>query len=182
MQRVLVIGSGGAGKSTFAAQLARATGLPLVHLDAVYWRTGWVKTPKAQWAAVVEAMIREPRWIIDGNYGGTLELRRAACDTVVFLDRPRLLCLARVVKRFVRFRKQSRPDVTPGCPDRITMEFLWWIWGYPRRRRPEIMSWLARMRAIHDVQVLRTDADVEEFLRRTDRDADSGRSPNREGM
>jgi adenylate kinase family enzyme len=93
MQRVLVMGSGGAGKSTFARGLAERTGLPLVHLDALYWRAGWVEPEREAWARTVEGLLGEARWILDGNYGGTMERRMEACDTVVFLDPPRTLCL-----------------------------------------------------------------------------------------
>ena len=89
MRRVLVIGSGGAGKSRFAVALGRRLGLPVIHLDAHFWHAGWVETPAAEW--------RERRWrswsageawVMDGNYGGTMAQRLATCDTVIFLDLP----------------------------------------------------------------------------------------------
>src|SRR5215208_1590330 len=99
-RRVLVIGSGGAGKSTLAARIAERSGLPLVHLDALYWRAGWVEAPKDEWARIVERLIAEPAWVMDGNYSGTLERRVAVADLVVFLDLPRLVCLTRIVRRW----------------------------------------------------------------------------------
>jgi adenylate kinase family enzyme len=164
MQRVLVIGSGGAGKSTLARRLAERTGLPLVHLDAVYWRAGWVETPKQEWASTVETMLAEERWIMDGNFGGTLERRLEACDTVVFLDMPRLLCLWRVLARRVRMHGRSRPDMAAGCEERISWEFLGWIWTYPAERRPKILDRLARLRAEQRAVVLRSPREVERFL------------------
>jgi adenylate kinase family enzyme len=77
MRRVLVIGSGGAGKSTFATRLAQLTGLPLFHLDALYWKPGWVETPKEVWSRTMGQLIAGARWVMDGNYGGTLEQRLA---------------------------------------------------------------------------------------------------------
>lgn len=71
MRRVLVIGCGGAGKSTLARQLGEATGLPVIHLDAHYWRPGWVETPKETWRAAVDELIAADAWIMDGNYSGT---------------------------------------------------------------------------------------------------------------
>src|ERR1051325_11561095 len=118
MRRVLVIGSGGAGKSTFAARLGERTGLPVVHLDAHYWRAGWRETPREEWDARVDELLAADEWIIDGNYGGTLARRLAACDTVIFLDLPRTLCLWRVVKRRALFRGRSRPDMAEGWPER----------------------------------------------------------------
>jgi hypothetical protein len=75
-RRILVIGSGGAGKSTFARELGRRTGLPLVHLDLHYWRPGWTPTPPDEWLGRVRDLVREDRWIIDGNYLGSLEVRQ----------------------------------------------------------------------------------------------------------
>ena len=165
MRRVLVIGSGGAGKSTFARRLARCTGLPLIHLDAIYWHPGWVETPREEWALVVEKLVSGDEWIIDGNYGGTFEQRLAACDTVVFFDMPRWLCLWRAVVRRVRYRTEPRPDMREGCPEELTWEFVRWVWTYPRRRRPEILQRLSRPDSGRRVFVLRSASDVEQFFR-----------------
>ena len=108
MKRCLVIGSGGAGKSTLAREMARRTGLPLIHLDQHYWRPGWVPAPPDAWRTRVEELIQRPTWIMDGNYGSTLEPRLAAADTVVFLDTPRLVCIGRVLRRWWRHRGRAR--------------------------------------------------------------------------
>jgi adenylate kinase family enzyme len=165
MRRVLVIGSGGAGKSTFAARLAGITRLPLIHLDALYWKPGWIEPPKEEWASTVERLLPEPTWVMDGNYGGTLEARIAAADTVIFLDLPRLVCLARVVRRWIRFHGRSRPDMTPGCPERLNWEFLRWIWTYPEKRRPKILQRLGRLRPDQRAVVLTSTAAAAAFLR-----------------
>ncbi|PTL80863.1 DNA topology modulation protein [Vitiosangium sp. GDMCC 1.1324] len=165
MKKVLVIGSGGAGKSTFAARLTAKTGLPLVHLDSVYWRPGWEETPKDEWRRTVERLVAGEAWLMDGNFGGTLELRLAACDTVVFLDLPRTLCLWRVLMRRLRYLGRARPDMSPGCPERLTWKFLHWIWTYPRLRRPEILARLDALRGEKNVVVLRSQREVEEFLK-----------------
>jgi adenylate kinase family enzyme len=164
VQRVLVIGSGGAGKSTLAVRLGERTGLPVVHLDRLYWRPGWVPTPRDEWPRTVAALLARDRWVMDGNYGGTLDQRLRACDTVVFLDLPRAVCAWRVVGRALRFRGRSRPDMGEGCPERVTYEFLRWIWHYPRRARPEVLRKLAALAADKTVVVLRSDAEVERFV------------------
>jgi adenylate kinase family enzyme len=164
MRKVLVIGSGGAGKSVFSARLAERTGLPLIHLDANYWKAGWVPTPKDEWARTVDGLLARDRWVMDGNYGGTMERRLAACDTVVFLDLPRTLCLRRAVMRRIRFHRRARPDMTPGCNERLTWQFVRWIWTYPRERRPGIVQRLAALRPDQRAVVLRSPAEVERFL------------------
>ena len=166
MQRVLVIGSGGAGKSTVAREIAARLGLPLIHLDAHYWRPGWTETPADEWTAIVAKLTAEPRWVMDGNYGGTMAMRLAAADTVVFLDLPRVVCLWRVVKRRLMYHRRSRPDIAPGCPEQLNWEFLSWIlWTFPRLHRQRNLD---RVRAAPHVSVimLRSRRQVDRFLER----------------
>ena len=158
------MGSGGAGKSTFAARLAARLGLPLIHLDTCYWRAGWVPTPDDEWARRVNELVKGDEWVMDGNYGGTLDARIAACDTIIFLDLPRLVCIWRVVRRWWRHRGRSRPDMTPGCNEQLTLEFLRWIWTYPVARRPDILRRLGTLRPGQRGIVLRSAAEVEDFL------------------
>ena len=164
MRRVLVVGAGGAGKSTFAVRLGQRTGLPVVHLDREYWQPGWIKPGQADWDATVQRLIAQDRWILDGNFGGTLERRLAACDTVVFLDLPPHLCLWRVLKRRLRHGARSRADMAPGCNERLSLDFLCWIWSYPSRRRPALLRRLRQLRSGQRAVVLRSDAEVERFL------------------
>ncbi len=166
MRRVLVIGCGGSGKSTFSTRLARETGLELIHLDALYWRAGWIESPKDEWARTVDALIARDHWVMDGNYGGTLESRLAACDTVVFLDVPRQVCLVRVLKRRLQFLRSARPDMNSGCPERLSWEFLIWIWTYHSRRRPAILARLAALCPDQRAVVLRSDAETQDFFQR----------------
>jgi adenylate kinase family enzyme len=145
------------------------TGLPVVHLDAYYWRSGWNPTPEEEWRRRVGELVAAERWVMDGNYGGTLDLRLAACDTVVFLDLPRRITIPRVIRRWLRYRSAARPDVAPGCPDRLTFEFLAWIWNYPRARRPQVLRKLRALPNDRAVHVLSSRKDVEAFLARIDK-------------
>ena len=164
-RRILVIGSGGAGKSTLATRLGQRTGLPVVHLDALYWRPGWVATPNDEWDRAVAGLVGGEAWIMDGNYSRTLDQRLAACDTVLFLDLPRLTCLWRIVKRRLRFRQRTRPDMASGCEERLTWEFVRWVWAYPRRTRGKVLDKLRAAEAAGTrVVILRSDAEVERFL------------------
>jgi len=175
MRKILVIGSGGAGKSTFATELGARLKLEVIHLDSCYWQAGWQETPKAEWQAKVAELIARDAWVMDGNYSGTLELRLKACDTVIFLDLPRTLCLWRVMKRAMLYWGQPRPDMAAGCPERLTFEFVQWIWQYPRRTRPKV---LARLQACADAKQiihLRSRADVEKYLANVSNDGQSTR-------
>ena len=163
MKRILVIGSGGSGKTTVARQLAERLRLPLIHLDAHFWHPGWIETPNAEWDEQIRRFIAEPSWVIEGNYGRTLDVRLAACDTVVFLDMPRHVCIWRIIKRRFRYWGTSRPDVAPGCPERLGWDFIVWVWTYRKRRRPEVLDRLGRLSTAR-VVVLSGRDEVEAFL------------------
>jgi adenylate kinase family enzyme len=164
MQRVLVIGAGGSGKSTFAAALASKLALPLVHLDALYWHAGWQPTPPDEWRERVRGLAAQPRWVMDGNYGGTLDLRLQRCDTAIFLDMPRALCLWRVVKRRLRYVGRTRPDMAPGCREQLSWEFVSWVWSYRATRRDGILRRLAALGEGKRAVVLTSPSAVRRFL------------------
>lgn len=98
------------------------------------------------------------------HYGGTLDIRLAAADTVILLDLPRLTCLRRVVRRRFQFHGRSRPDLAECCPERLDWAFLRWIWSYPKVRRPKLLKRLERLGRDRDVIILRSTAEVEQFL------------------
>jgi adenylate kinase family enzyme len=164
MRKVLVIGSGGAGKSTLARRLSQILNIEVIHLDSLYWSQGWVETPKNRWKERVEELINQDSWIMDGNYSGTLELRLKACDTVIFLDIARPICLWRLFNRRMSYRKRSRPDMAEGCPERLNLEFIAWVWSYRKRTRPKIVKMLKESSGGKKVIWLRSKADVEKFL------------------
>lgn len=165
MRKILVIGSGGAGKSTFAARLGRILDLEVIHLDVFYWQPGWVETPKDVWQQRVAELARRDSWIMDGNFSGTLSLRLAACDTVIFLDMPRSICLWRVLKRLAQYRNSSnRPDMAAGCREKFNLEFLRWVWNYPQRTKPKVVEQLREHARSKKVVWLRTPAEAESFL------------------
>jgi adenylate kinase family enzyme len=166
MRRILVIGSGGAGKSTLARRLGDKLTIPVIHLDRLYWRPGWVEPDRTEWAKKIEELISQECWIMDGNYSGTLAERLCACDTVVFLDLPRLTCLWRVLTRALRLHGRSRPDMAPGCAEKLDLAFLLWVWRYPARSRGKVLSLLEAHRSSCNVICLRTPEQVENFLRR----------------
>ncbi|MSR35098.1 MAG: AAA family ATPase [Gemmatimonadetes bacterium] len=164
MKRVLVIGSGGAGKTTFSMALAAKTGLPLIHLDRLFWKPGWVETPKAEWKATIRDVIARDRWILDGNYGGTLPERLEACDTVVFFDFPRLVCLRQVLIRRLQHLGRGHVEIAEECPERLTWSFVVWIWTYPSTRRAGILERLDNLRPDQRAVVLRSRSDARRFL------------------
>lgn len=135
MKRVVILGCAGAGKSTLARKLGEKTGLPVVHLDKLFWHSGWVESTKDE---IDEKIFREMQmdcWIMDGNYTRTLPARLQRCDTVIYLDFPRWQCLWGVLKRVVCNYGRVRPDMPEGCPERVDWAFLVWIWNFNKKNR-----------------------------------------------
>lgn len=139
MQRVMVIGPCGSGKSTLSFELARRLGLPLIHMDKLNWQPGWIDSPDDELLTRVRQVVEQDRWLIDGNYGGTMPLRLDRADTVVYLDFPVALCFRRMLKRVWHYRGRVRPDMSAGCPERFDLGFMWYLanWNRGPRQRTE---------------------------------------------
>jgi adenylate kinase family enzyme len=144
LTRVMVIGCGGSGKSTFARALARRTGLPLIHLDQEFWSPGWVERyDDAGWARRVSELASGDRWVIDGNYSKTIDLRLPRATTILWLDLPRWVCLGSALRRSLVHYGQVRTDSAPGCHERLDGEFLAYIWNWFNTSRPGVIRRLA---------------------------------------
>jgi len=164
MKRIAIIGPGGAGKSTLARQIGDRLGLPVIHLDAHFWHEGWTETPKDVWEQTVRGLVQGEVWVMDGNYGGTIDIRLDAADTILFLDLPPWLCLMRVVRRQVRYRRRTRPDMALGCPEKLDWAFLKYIWNYRRDRRPGILEKMGQYAHGRRLVHLQTPEQVRRFL------------------
>ncbi len=142
VERVAIVGPGGAGKSTFARALGDVTGLPVVHLDREFWSPGWVECPRDAWRRRQRELCAGDRWILDGNYGGTFDERFARADTVIVIARRTWACVAAAVWRTARHH--GEPLQAEGCPERFQLSFYRWIWHYERDSRPRLDTALAR--------------------------------------
>ena len=158
-KRILIIGSSSAGKSTLSRMLALRWGLPLHHLDILFWNDGWLPTPKPEFREALKAILEEPEWIMDGNFDSSLELRAHYADLIIFLDFPNWLCLSRVMRRVWKYHGLTRPDMAIGCPEKIDFKFARWIWRYPKDARPGVLDLLQKTKV--DVIVLKTPREVE---------------------
>ena len=163
MERIIIIGCGGAGKSTLARQLGEKLGMPVVHLDKLFWRPNWVQVSKEEFDALHRAELEKERWIMDGNFNRTMPERIDRCDTVIYLDFSRFACLRGVFKRVLTTYGKVRPDMGEGCPERIDWEFLKWVWNYNRDKRERNYQLLNE--ATHaETIVLKNRREVNRFL------------------
>ncbi len=149
MQRVLVMGSSGSGKSTFARRLSEMIGVPFVSLDALYWKPGWVASDNAEFDERVTEIARQPQWVMDGNYTryGAGELRRHSSDTVIWFDLPRRTCMLGIMRRVAGSYGKVRPEMAEGCPEKFDFEFFHYVWTYRRQQRPKLLKYFEGLRA-----------------------------------
>jgi len=164
MNKVVLIGSGGSGKSTLARQLGEKLKIEVFHLDALFWQPNWVGVPKNEQIQVQAALVKKENWIIDGNYGATMDIRLNAADTIIFLDISKWICMFRVFKRIIKYRNQTRPDMGEGCEEKFSFEFFKWIWKYPQTKRPGILKKLESLSAEKNVIILRSPKQVKSYI------------------
>jgi adenylate kinase family enzyme len=166
MNRILVIGSAGAGKSTLSTELSKSLDLPIIHLDRYYWKPNWIPTPDEEWDHFIEEASNQEQWIMDGNYSRTLHLRLNRADAIIFLDMPRILCIYRIIKRRIKYHGKTRPDLNKECPEKLDWTFLLWVWNYKKRSRPRIINILESVKEQKQVVILRSRKQVNEFVNR----------------
>ena len=165
MERVMIIGCGGAGKSTLARKLGEITGLPVVHLDQIWWAPGnWQHLEREEFDRLLLAETEKPQWILDGNFNRTLELRLKKCDTVIYLDFNRITCLLSWLKRVVTNWGTSRPDMAQGCNEWFDPEMAGWIWRFNKTHREKYYRLLNEVEGIETI-VLKNRRAVKKFLK-----------------
>jgi len=166
-ERILVIGCSGTGKSTLAQAIASLRGLTYVSMDRdIFWLPGWKSRPRPEAIALIEQAVAGPRWIIDGNSPGTLPLRLPRTDLVIWRRPPRYVALRGVISRWLRYRGRSRPEMAPGCPERLDWKFLRYIWTFEHDEAPQFQEMLERHGRNVPVVTLKSYRDGEDLLSR----------------
>ena len=139
MKKVIVIGCPGSGKSTVSRALHNKTGIPLYHLDMMYWNADRTTVENSVFLERLSAVLEKDEWIIDGNYSSTMELRMVACDTVIFLDYPLEICLDGIKER----RGKPRSDM-PWIETEEDAEFIEFIKNYEEQQKPKVLELLKK--------------------------------------
>ena len=137
--RIIILGCSGSGKSFFARKLHECTGLPLFHLDNVWWKADRTHIGSDEFDRQLEEILKGKSWIIDGDYSRTYEQRIRACDTLVFLDYGEEECLRGITERVGRKR-----DDIPWVEDHLDPQLLKMVQNYRSENRPVIYALLEK--------------------------------------
>ena len=159
MERVIIIGCPGSGKSTFGRELKRITGLPLYHLDMMFWNVDKTTVSKEIFIERLQEVMSNPKWIIDGNYGSTMEMRVKECDTVFFLDYPTDICIEGVESR----KGQPRSDMPWVESGNTDEDFIDFINKYNSESRPKVISLLEKY-STKNIIIFESRTESEEYL------------------
>lgn len=163
MERILIIGCSGSGKSRLSRALGEKLGLPVVHLDQLWWKPGWENVSVQEFDEQLDAVLETERWIIDGNFSRTMPLRLQHCDTIIYLDYSRWACLLGMTQRVVGNYGKVRPDMADGCPERFDWEFTKFIWNFNKNNRVRNYTWIAQAKHAKAI-VLKNRKEAKAFL------------------
>lgn len=161
MLKVMIIGCPGAGKSTFARKLRDKTGLPLYHLDMIWHKPDRTNISKEEFNKKVSEIVQRDRWIIDGNYQRTLEMRLGECDTVFLMDYPLDVCLTGAESRIGRQR-----DDLPWLETEFDEEFRRWIIDFPQNELPEIYELVNKYKDEKNIVIFKSREETDDYLQR----------------
>lgn len=159
MLKVIIIGSPGAGKSTFARRLGEATNLPLYYLDMLWHKPNQTNISREEFDMRLGEILSKDCWIIDGNYQRTLEMRMKACDTVFLLDFPVEICLSGAEERIGK----KREDL-PWTETELDAEFRQWIMDFPNSQLPQIYELIETYRKHKNIVILKSRGELEEYI------------------
>lgn len=160
----MIIGNCGAGKSTLAKRIHDLTQLRLIHLDKEFWQPGWIETDLEIWRQKVKEFVALDEWIIDGNYGSTMEMRMQRADTIVLMEVSTWKSMLRILKRVITHYGRRRDDMAEGCDERFSWSFMHYVLIYNLTRKPANERRIAKHGHGKTLIRLRSNQDIESFL------------------
>ena len=164
MQRILVTGCCGAGKSTFSKKLQSSLNLEIIHLDQYYHKPNWEETEEDEWEKTVNSLVQKPSWIMDGHFNDTLDLRIKNADTIIYLDYSILKCFWRIIIRIFKYHGVVRSDMANGCKEQFDLEFLHFVLTFNSKNRKGFIQKLNLIKDEKKVLVFKTDKQADKFL------------------
>jgi adenylate kinase family enzyme len=166
VKKILVIGCSGGGKSTLTRALSEKLNLPPIHLDMHFWQPNWTETPADEWHKKISKLIKADKWVMDGTFSSSFNLRFPVADKIIFLNLPTILCLWRAITRVFKYsRKSSRPDMALGCHEKMDLDFYKYIWTFKRKINPQIEEAIIKHDCRSKVVELNSDSEVKNFLK-----------------
>ena len=160
MKKIIVIGCPGSGKSTFSRSLQKVIKIPLFHLDLLYWNADRTIVEESIFHQRINEIIQKDEWIIDGNYGSTMELRLQECDTVFFLDYPLEVCLNGIKER----KGKIRLDMPwQEKEDEEDIEFNTFVKNFNMQNRPKIIELLKKY-SYKEIHIFKNRNEADEFI------------------
>src|SRR5574340_571085 len=178
MDKIVIIGSPGAGKSTLARRLGRKLQIPVVHLDRIFWEPGWKEKSRNKRIEILKDRVKKRQWIIEGIYLGASEPRLNASDTIIFLDIPFYVCLKRIIVQHYLRRGEYRYDLIDGCKDRLTPKRILKVLAFPIRGRWMLNKKLKSYETKRIVR-LHSTKEIQQFLTLVDLQAHEEKSLSR---
>ena len=165
MKRIVILGSSGTGKSTLANELSSILGIKAYHLDRLFWLSGWIKKDPETRIDILQNLVREKQWIIEGNYPNLSDFYLPVADTIIFTDLSTFPCLLRIIRRHYRGNGHTRRDIPLGCTDRLTVQQMMKVTTFPLNER-RVINQKLRFCKSKRIFRLRTNNEVDDFLAR----------------
>lgn len=168
MEKIVIFGSPGSGKTTLAQKLGSRLDIEVFHLDRLFWNPGWEEKPLATRITIQQELIRANRWIMEGTYLDSSDVRLNAADTIIFLDTFFLLCLLRVFIRRIKYHNKPRLDLPQGCSEKLRWRYILKVLVFPIRGRQSFLKQKWAPRRDNEEKLLlwfRSSKEIEDFLK-----------------
>ncbi|GEN46114.1 DNA topology modulation protein [Alkalibacillus haloalkaliphilus] len=164
LNRILVVGSSGAGKSSLSRRLGEVLDISVIHLDSLFWQPNWVQIDRKEWIQLNREIVKGKQWVIDGFYPSTIDIRMEHADTVIYLNYSRRVCLVRAFKRRFQYRGKTRPDMGEGCQERLPISFLKYIWDFPKHQKPILEEMLRQSSSHVNIIEFKSPKEAEDYI------------------
>ena len=161
--KVCLFGCPGSGKSTLSKALSNIMDIKVFHLDNIYWKPNWVNISKEEFDIKLKELLMLDKYIIEGNYNRTLQVRLDECDLAIYLDFNRMTCLISVIKRYFQYKNKTRDDITEGCEEALDKQFISYVWNFNRNHKKDYYQKLESMNKPYII--LKSRKEVKKFLK-----------------